>query len=324
MRKTRPLTYRIIAMTAALSAAAALSVAGAAAGVAGTVAPTGIQASAATSNTGLGGAVPAVLTTAGAPSDHPFTLTVTLAPAGASFTTDTVLNLTATVAGGAPNGSLDPAKVTMPAGQTTDSFTVSYSAVANDVQVTAAVAKAKGKLSAVQPGTTQPFDVLKTLETFGPDDPALTTGLGVGNADCTAATTESECGTVVLSNGFSSAAGALSLGACTTGLGCTKGSQVVQFIADLGSTYTTTNPALLIVRCAKTLCRGGAVSSYTLKVSFSATGPLDLTSAPCVNKGVALDAAGNTFCTDYVQSHRDNAGDTLLYFLFTEDMRGST
>lgn len=323
MRKARPLTYRILAMTAALSATAALSVAGAAAGVAGTVTPTGIQASAATSNTGLGGAVPAVLTTAGAPSSAPFTLTVTLVPAGATFTSDTALNLTATVAGGAPNGSLDPARVTMPAGRTTDSFTVSYSAVANDVQVTAAVAK-KGKLSAVLPGTTAAFDVLKTLETFGPDNPALTTGLGVGNADCTQATTESECGTLVLSNGFSSAAGALSLGACTTGLGCTKGSQVVQFIADLGSGYSTTNPALLIVRCAKTLCHGGGVNSYTLKVSFSATGPLNLTSAPCVTKGVALDAAGNTFCTDYVQSHRDNAGDTLLYFLFTEDMRGST
>ena len=64
-------------------------------------------------------------------------------------------------------------------------------------------------------------------------------------------------------------------------------------------------------------------TSYTLKVSFSATGPLTLVSAPCTTKGVALDAAGNTFCTDYVQSHR-NAGDLLLYLLFVHDMRGST
>jgi hypothetical protein len=39
---------------------------------------------------------------------------------------------------------------------------------------------------------------------------------------------------------------------------------------------------------------------------------------------VALDAAGNAFCTDYRRSHRDNAGDLLLYLLFVRDMRGST
>jgi len=84
------------------------------------------------------------------------------------------------------------------------------------------------------------------------------------------------------------------------------------------------DPALLIIRCSKKQCLGKGLNSYTLKVSFSATGPLNLVSAPCVSKGVAQDASGNNFCTDYVQSHRDNAGDLLLYVLFTQDMRGST
>ena len=47
-------------------------------------------------------------------------------------------------------------------------------------------------------------------------------------------------------------------------------------------------------------------------------------SKPCIKKGIALDAYGNDYCTDYAQTHRDKAGDLLLYVLFTHDMRGST
>ena len=283
--------------------------------------PTGISAMASTDNSNLGGAVPDVLVIAGSP----FTLTVTLSPAGAAFNTSTSLNLTASLAtGGRTAGTLGPTSVIMPAGVNSATFAVAYSAVDNGVQVTVAVAKTNGKLSQVVPGTTSPFDVLKVLETFSSDNPQLVTGLGVGNADCTAASTESECGTLVLSHGFSSPGGALSLGACTPDLGCTSGSEVVQFIAELGTSYGPADPALLIIRCSKKQCLGKGLNSYTLKVSFSATGPLNLVSAPCVSKGVAQDASGNTFCTDYVQSHRDNAGDALLYLLFTHDMRGST
>ncbi len=283
-------------------------------------APTGISAAASTDNSALGGAVPAVLVAAGSP----FTLTVTLTPAGATFNTDTKLSLTASLASGAhPGGSLSPASIVMPGGVNSAQFSVSYSAVNNGVQVTVSVAKTTGKISLVTPGMTAPFDVLKTVEIFPPTDPSLSVGLGVGNADCTHDTTESECGVLILPNGFASQDGALSLGACTSDLGCTAGSQVVQFIADLGTAYSATNPAILAIRCSKQLCPGKGVSNYTLKVSFSASGPLDLVSAPCTTKGVALDAAGNTFCTDYVHSHRDN-GDLLLYLLFVNDMRGST
>jgi hypothetical protein len=321
IRRTHGVRFGVIASAAALT----LSMAGfsVANNASATTAPdpTGIDAAASTDNSTLGGAVPAVLVAAGSP----FTLTVTLEPAGAEFKTNTKLNLSASLAaGGNAAGTFNPTSVTMPAGLNSQSFSVSYSSVDNGVQATVAVAKEKGKASLVTPGTAEPFDVLKVLTKFSSDDPRLATGLGVGNAACDQSTTESECGTLVLSHGFSSQAAALSLGKCTSGLGCTNGSQVVQFIADLGTAYTPEDPALLIVRCDKQLCKGKGVSSYTLKVSFSASGPLNLVSAPCVSKGVALDASGNDFCTDYVQSHRDNAGDALLYLLFTGDMRGST
>lgn len=290
------------------------------AGAAASPAPTAISTAASTDNSTLGGAVPAVLVAVGSP----FTLTVTLTPAGATFNTDTKLKLTASLASGAhPRGSLSSASIVMPRGVNSAQFSLSYSAVENGVQVTVSVAKANGKVSLVAPGTTASFDVLKTVEIFPATEPSLGTGLGVGDAGCTRDTSEPECGVLMLPNGFSSQNGALSLGACTSDLGCTAGSQVVQFIADLGSAYSPENPATLIVRCSKQLCRGKGVNKYTLKVSFSASGPLDLVSAPCMTKGVALDAAGNTFCTDYVQSHR-HEGDLLLYLLFVHDMRGST
>ena len=298
------------------------------AGATAAPAPTDISAVASTDNSTLGGgdAVPAVLVAAG--SRFTFTLTVTLTPAGATFNTDTTLSLTASLASGAnPGGSLSPASIVMPRGVNSAQFSVSYSAVDNGVQVTVSVAKTTGKISLVTAGHTAPFDVLKTVKRFGHTDSSFS--VGIGSADCTQATTEPECGVLILPNGFASQEGALSLGACTPDLGsppdgCTPGSQVVQFIADLGSAYRPANPATLIIRCSKQLCAGKGISSYTLKVSFSASGRL-AESAPCASKGVALDAAGNnTFCTDYVQSHRDNAGDVLLYLLFTHDMRGST
>src|SRR6266516_4120227 len=133
-------------------------------------APTGISAAASTDNSALGGAVPAVLVAAGSP----FTLTVTLTPAGATFNTDTKLSLTASLASGAhPGGSLSPASIVMPRGVNSAQFRVSYSAVDNGVQVTVSVAKTSGKIRLVTPGTTAPFDVLKTVEIFPPTDPSL-------------------------------------------------------------------------------------------------------------------------------------------------------
>ena len=316
----------IAAFAAAIAVALPMVVVTVSTAQAGTViTPTGISVAASTTNAGLGGAVPAVLVQAGSQ----FTLTVSLSPAGAAFKQDTPLDLSASLdpaVGGSPHGSFSPSQVTFPADVSSQTYLVSYSAVDNGVILTASVA-GKGKPSGVTPGSTAPFDVLSTLLPLAKGNPQFPSGVGVGNAACAAATTEPECGIIVLPNDIESSSGALSLGKCTTNLGCVSGGQVVQFIADLGTRYTPQAPATLIIRCSKQLCRNtnNGVKAFTLKVSLSATGPLDHVSQPCVDKGIADNGLnnGDTFCTDYVQSHRDNAGAVLLYLLFTHDMRGS-
>ena len=285
-----------------------------------TISPTGINVVASTANGGLGGAVPNVLVQAGDPS---ITLTVTLSPDGATFNKDTPLTLTPSIdpsVGGQPQGTFSPSTITFPGGVSSATFNnVSYSAVDNGVILTASAPKN----TKVASGSTQPFDVLKTVLPLsqGKIPPG---GVGVGDASCGDGTNEPECGIVVLPNDIQSPNGALTLGKCTSNLGCTSGSQIVQFVADLGTRYSATSPAELIFRCSKQLCRNtnNGIKSFTLKVSQSATGPLDQVSQPCLTKGVVNDGA--TFCTDYNQSHRDNAGDLILVLLFTKDMRGST
>lgn len=288
------------------------------------ITPTGLGVVASTDNPGLGGAVPNVLVQAG----DAFTLSITLSPDGATFNKDTDLDLSPSIdpgVGGSPQGRFSPSRVTFPGGVSSARFAVSYSAVDNGVVLTASVA---AKNSKVAPGSTQPFDVLKTVLPLAQGNAGFPTGVGVGDNSCADGTGEPECGVIVLPNDIQSSNAALTLGACTTNLGCTGGSQVVQFVADLGTRYSPTSPATLIFRCSKDLCRNtnNGVKAFTLKVSQSATGPLDHLSQPCIAKGVADNGLnnGDTFCTDYVQSHRDNAGDVLLYLLFTQDMRGST
>ena len=95
--------------------------------------PTAITATASTDNAGLGGAVPQVLVEAGDPVD----LTVTLQPTGAAYKFNTPLTLSASLESGDPtHGTLSPATVVMPAGANTATFSVTYSAVDNGVQIT--------------------------------------------------------------------------------------------------------------------------------------------------------------------------------------------
>jgi hypothetical protein len=292
--------------------------------------PTSMTVTASTDTSAIGGASPAVLA---APGD-PITFSVALQPTGSSFPYATPLTLTASLASGsAPHGSLSVTSVTMPGGANSTSFTASYSAADNGVVVSAHVSPppsygdGDGDEDDTIPlltASTAPFDVVKILDVVPATDPTLKTGAGVGNANCTTGTTEPECGTIVLPNGIASNAAALSLGPCTAGLGCSTGSQVVQFVANLGTLYTAQHPATLVIRCDRTLCPGGSPQSYPVHLSFGASGPLNLTSRPCLRKGVALDAAGNNYCTDYVQTHRDRSQALLIYVLFVADMRGST
>ena len=81
---------------------------------------------------------------------------------------------------------------------------------------------------------------------------------------------------------------------------------------------TGPHPFTFIAKCDKSLCAGKGIKSYKLKVSLDA-GVAPTTSPACTAKGVVN--AGAEFCTDYVQSTRDGAGDVLLYLLFVRDAR---
>ena len=80
------------------------------------------------------------------------------------------------------------------------------------------------------------------------------------------------------------------------------------------------HPPTLVMKCDKTSCGGGSLKAAQLNVSLSATGAL--TAAPaCPAKGTI--GSDQAYCVDYVQSTRDNAGDTFLYLLFFEDARAT-
>ena len=220
---------------------------------------------------------------------------------------------TATGAVTAASGTFTPASFTVPTKGTSFPISVTYSAADTNVVIKAALKKSTS--SSPGPGYSTPFDVVDTLKFATKGDPSL--GTGFGAAECTSSTAAKVCGVVLLPNGIASAAAALSSGICAD-TGCT-GAEEVQFIANLTGLYTASH-ATLLLRCDKTKCAGKGVSSYTAKISLSSSGELAASPA-CPSKGVL--GSDQHFCTDYVSSHRDNAGDLLLEVLFDKDMRGT-
>src|SRR5204863_2325434 len=103
-------------------------------------------------------------------------------------------------------GTLHPSTIVMPAGVTSQLFSISYSAVDNGVIVHAAVAASKHMT--VQPGATASFDVLAEVLPLTQGNPNFATGVGVGDAGCSTRTTEPECGIIVLPNDIQSPAAA--------------------------------------------------------------------------------------------------------------------
>jgi hypothetical protein len=231
-----------------------------------------------------------------------------------------VVNLTPTRADGAkPLGVFTPSAFSVPTKGSTFSFNVAYSAAEDAISLRAALKKVTN--SSPLPGESDSFDVLDTLNLTPKGSPTLATGLGADT--CNSQTSVSVCGVVMLPHGIGSANAALGAGACSDSL-CTGGKEV-QFIAGLkdasgADLYSRTDPATLMLQCDKTKCGGQGVSAYNAKVSLSATGPLSVSPA-CTSKGVIQ--AGEYFCTDYVSSHRDNAGDVILVVLFFRDMRST-
>jgi hypothetical protein len=187
---------------------------------------------------------------------------------------------------------------------------------------------AKGKTPALLGTSATPFDVLKTAGLFDTGN-GFNQGIG-GNNNCADATkTAPVCGVLILPQGAVGQA-FLSLGSCDSTIytGCSgvsvKGvapGSVVQLLAGL-TAYTPTTPATLFMRCDKQLCGTGAIHNIRLNFQAGATDPLGGATLPdCPAKG-QTDSSGDP-CVDYVQSTRDNSGDTLLYLLFTQDARVS-
>jgi hypothetical protein len=146
----------------------------------------------------------------------------------------------------------------------------------------------------------------------------------VTSSDCTDATPSVPvCSSVILPNGASGPI-VLSEAACNPFTPCLTGSQnqalLVDTTAALSGLYTRNKPATLQLRCDKTLCGGASANGFP--ILFKPTGGTDFLTAPaCPSKGrIGPD---QTFCQDFVQDHRDNAGDLVAYVLFLDDLKST-
>jgi hypothetical protein len=250
--------------------------------------------------------------------------------APASFGKDTELVLS-TTGGDAGN--------TKTVGATDTSTTINSSAfskAANNVKVTVSAPSLKGKFL-VTAGTSDAFDVLATLDTFAASpgtsfvrDVGKDGGAACGEVNAT----NPICATVILPEGAGpdgTAPIVIGTGTCddstysdcsALGTSTQPASYVVELLADL-SRYSSTSPATVILTCDKAFCGKGSISRNV--PHFAIGGNVSLADVPpCAAKGVA-PAPGSVpgACVDYVQSNRDNAGDTHLWVLFAVDARMS-
>lgn len=187
-------------------------------------------------------------------------------------------------------------------------------AAANGVTLSASVTKGNSK--GTSPVPSAPFDVQSTYTTNPPGTPLTQIGGSSAVGGCNATPASPICADLVLPSGSSTSI-LMSMGLCTGFATCTG--SVVQALVGLDNgSYSRTNPATLIVKCDKTLCGGGAINRQQLLVQLTPADPLT-TAPPCPAKNTI--GADQDFCVDYVQSTRDNAGDTWLYLLLDKDAR---
>lgn len=203
---------------------------------------------------------------------------------------------------------------TVPAGETGGSFTGQFVSAGNGAKLMAS-SQARKPADRIQSNESAAFDVLKSSSSF--TGTQAVTGIGGNGSDgtaCDATPEEPVCGDLLLTANMATGPGLASVGACDAGDVCTG--QSVQVLVPLAATRT--NPATLLMKCDKSACGGGAIKSYTLKVSLVPTAPAAFAD-PCPSKGTVGEL--QKFCVDYVQSTRSNAGDTYLYLLFIEDAK---
>jgi hypothetical protein len=207
-----------------------------------------------------------------------------------------------------------------------DFTTGAFGAAVNQTTVSVSFPGLKGKSAVPAASSPTVFDVLSFVE----GDTAAagyTRNVGKDGATCGEVTSQQPfCATVLLPKG----AGNIVVGTGTcgdigyTGCNVAQNSFVLELLADLeGAGYSATEPATVILSCDKIYCGNGAIRKNV--PHFTSAGNAALEAVPaCAAKGVApgpdaLFAA----CVDYVQSTRDNAGDTHLWVLFARDARTS-
>lgn len=269
---------------------------------------------------------------AGAVRGEPFTVTVrsvddTGTPAVVNHTTTIALsqvsgpgtlggNLTGTIAAGTSTGTIVGAV---------------YSLAANGVNgvVLQVTATSGNSLAADQTTIDIAANVATVTATPGVNPGAL------NSSDCDDPTSAvPTCSTLLLPHGANGQV-LLSEGSCdgvisTPGVDCRVSGPsqalMVNATASLKDAhgqplYSRSDPATLIIKCDKTLCRGKGVTKFPLIVDIANDGNF-VTAGACPKKG-KISATGNPFCVDYRQSHRVRCGDLWTYLLFAVDVRGS-
>jgi hypothetical protein len=207
-----------------------------------------------------------------------------------------------------------------------DFTTGAFGTAVNQTTVSVSFPSLKGKSAIPAASSPTVFDVL-TFVTTDTAAAGYTRNVGKGGADCGEVTAQEPfCATVILPNGAGSIV--LGTGPCddTTYTDCLtkRNSFVLELLANLDNRgYSATSPATLILSCDKIYCGNGGIKSNVPHLTSLGNAPLEDVPA-CTAKGVgpAPDSLVDA-CVDYVQSTRDNAGDTHLYVLFTRDLRGS-
>jgi hypothetical protein len=241
-----------------------------------------------------------------------------------AISTNRAVTLEVSVAAGASAFSTASQRsVTVPAGATSATFPdLELTEAANGVELLVRATAPSRVVEGVVPGRSPVFDVAKDFAAYdiinAAKDGASVSREGAGVA-CSATPERPTCADLVLPASPNNGDRAFfSTGVCDASVGCAPERDVLQVLAAFE--LTRSNPATLVVKCDKSLCGGGAIGSKVLKVSLSATGPLQNAGA-CASKGVVDD--GLEFCVDYVQSRRDGSGDTYFYLLLLRDARMS-
>jgi hypothetical protein len=269
---------------------------------------------------------------AGAPDalvvkDKVFTVTVnTGVPDGAgglsspltpSYSKDTTITLTSAAATG--SSSAIKGKIVILKGESQGHLDLTPTAQANQVVITATVTAGSTEAKAIPAATAGSFDVMGTESTpNGAGKQFWSTKLD--GTECAPDNQTKICADLVLPLGTPKNL-VVTTGLCDPVLlGCGADKLLVQALVDLTG-YDRDHPATLIVKCDKSACKGGGVTSYHLLVNLAPQGSLGGNVPACTDKGVIDPAPALSYCVDYRQSTRDNAGDLHLFLLFSEDAR---